>query len=185
MTGLTIYLAIAGAWLLAPVLGLWPPLHRGRAFNSAWSIAMPDPAKHYGSHWKAVYVQELVEWWCSWAAALVAMVPVAWFLSAAFAPQLPWGGTIIALIVAPIAWCWRNTDWGRRQLEYIGWAAEWVQLGRMGLRQGPLRDFAARMSYRVLAETTPEERETALRRRLPLAHALVFILAINIKVTRP
>lgn len=179
MTGLLIYLAFAGAMLLAPIAGVWPILKRGRAFNGAWRIAMPDPTEIYGERWRSVYAQEIVEWWAAWFVALVVASPAAWMLDR-FAPFLG----VAAIVIAQVAWLWRTTPPGRRQLEYLGWAAEWVHAQRNGIDLGRFDSFVERMAYRVFAEIPLEQRIAAVRRRLPIARALVTVLALNIRRAR-
>jgi len=176
MHGLLIYAAFAAAMLLAPMLGIWPTLRRGRAFNAAWRIDMPDPATTYGERWLSVYAQEIVEWWAAWAVALIVAAPAAYLLDQA----VPMLGAV-AIVVAQLIWLWRTTPPGRRQLEYLGWAATWVWAQRTGVDQGRFDSFVERMAYLVFAEIPLEHRIAAVRRRLPIARLLVTLLTLNIR----
>ena len=173
-----IYLAmLAGLVLLAPALGLLPPLRRGAAFNGLAHVAMPARSI-YGPAHEAVLAQELVEFWCAWAVGLAIAAPVVWLLDT-FTP-LGLAGPVVAMI----AWRWRMTGWGTRQLEYLGWAAEWLH----GQKTAPglyanFPGFAGQLrgGYLAFAGIAPEVVEAALRRRLPLARVILFIVAARLR----
>lgn len=172
---LLLFLAIS---VLLPVLGLLPPMARGRAFNGLFGIRMPDRTQVYLDRWDGVLAQELVEWWAAWlVAAMLAAAPV-WALST-FTPL-----ALASPILLVLAWHWRCTDWGRMQLEYLGWAAEWLH----GQRTAPheytsLEDHAHRMvgGYEVFASTTPSQALVRLQHRFVLARALLFLLSLRLR----
>lgn len=177
-----LWLAIAAALLLAPVAGVFPPQRTGRAFNAILHIAMPA-APTYGTHWRAVQAQEVVEWWAAWLGAVVLTAPLAW----ALATFLPFGW-ILAPLPLPLAWKWRTTRRGERLLEYLGWAATWVH----GRRSAPeyYTDLAAharamRGGYRVFDRTNEATALRNLRRAIPLARVLVALLARRIRKGHP
>lgn len=184
MIGLLIYLAFAGAMLLAPVLGIWPPVQWSgrRCFNSVLGIEMlPRGHQKYGplsGRYRPIYAQELVEWWLAWAVALVAVAPIA----GALCLLDPMAGAG-AILIAVLAWTWRNGDWGRAQLEYVGHAAEWIVADRAGLPDYAERDVAQRLQrgYVVFRGMTTEAVAVALRRRRGIARLLVALLALNIR----
>ncbi len=147
------FLIFAALLLTLPVLGLSPRVAKGRAFNGAFVLRMPA-APTYGARWRSVLAQEYAEWWAAWAGALLIAAGPALLIAWA----LPFGWALGPLLTIG-AWNWRKTRWGRRQLEYIGWAAEWVH----GRKHAPalfddLEDYARRMTggYAVFLGISPE-----------------------------
>lgn len=169
-----LWLAIAAALLLAPIAGVFPPMREGRAFNAILHIAMPKPPT-YAERWIGRLAQEVVEWWAAWFVAVLLSAPAAWALSA----FLPFGWAFAPLTL-PIAWCWRKSDWGTRQIEYIGWPAEWLTLRRRGLTTETFAEYVSRASYIVFAGMTGAEIAAHMRRRLPIARVLIALLTLRI-----
>ena len=168
----------AGLVLGLPVIGLLPPMRRGRAFNAITYIAMPV-REQYGTRWTPVLAQEVAEWWAAWAGAFLLALP----LSLAVATFTPFG--LATPLLAIVAWRWRTTTWGERQLEYIGWAAEWVH----GLKASP-GDYRDLLSYTdrmrrgypdLFGEMTAKEARDRLEARIGLARLLVGLLALRIR----
>lgn len=177
MLGLTFFASFAAAVLLPPVVGLLPPLRKGRAFNGIAHIAMPDRTKVYFETWEPVLAQEVVEWWAAWAGAFLIALPLAFLIAGTpFAIATP--------LAAVLAWQWRNTSWGTRQLEYIGWAAEWAWAHRTGVDGYDDLDAYGDRLRRGYVEFSPmsgEEVTAALKKRLLLGRVLATLLWLRIK----
>lgn len=173
-----IFAIVALVILGLPMLGLLPPMRQGRAFNGIAHIAMPDRTRIYRERWEPVLAQEVVEWWCAWAGAFLLALPAALALTIAL-PEL----SIAAPILAVLAWNWRKTDWGRAQLEYLGWVVEWLH----GQKVAPhaytsLADHAGQMisGYTVFSSTSQARALARLERRMWLGRILLTILAARI-----
>lgn len=171
------FAVFAGLVLGLPVLGLLPPQRRGRAFNAIAHIAMPERA-HYGARWASVLAQEVVEWWSAWAGAFVLAA-----LPAVLLDRLtPFG--LGAPLLAVAAWCWRRTKPGERQLEYLGWAAEWLHGRRQRLpeyRDLPLYADRMRLAYpRLFGAMTSLQVMHRLESRFWLARILLALLSRRI-----
>lgn len=170
--------AVAAALvLLLPVIGLTPPLKEGRAFNGIAHIAMPDRSKIYMDKWEPILAQEVVEWWAAWAGAFLFALPLAFLID----------GTPFAIaspLLAMLAWQWRNTSWGTRQLEYIGWAAEWAWAHRTGVPgYDDIDTYGDRLrrGYIAFSPMTAGEVTAALKKRLRLGAGLSALLSLRIK----
>lgn len=175
---MTIYLVFAAIILGLPLLGVLPPVRRGRAMNKLFVVTMPDPATTYPGRWQAVLAEEMVEWWTAWAIAFVIALPAALALSA-----LPHGTAAIPLLLMG-AWSLRLTPWLYRQIEYIGQGAEWIE----GQRIAPdhytdFRNYARQMrnNYRQMKHLSVDEAEAALRSRLPAARLILALLRRRIQ----
>ena len=160
-----------------PLVGLLPPTRLGRAFNGLFTIRMPDPSV-YGVRHKAVHVQEICEWYFAHLVPIVACAVPAYLLSA-YAPL-----GLATPLLPLLAWQWRTTDEGRRQCEYVGWAAEFAE----GQHSAPYQYDGLtghadqlRRGYAVFSGYTTVEIEASLKRRLPLAKALRLLLTLYIR----
>lgn len=192
------FAVFAGLVLGLPVLGLLPPLRQGRAFNAIAHVAMPERA-HYGARWASVLAQEVVEWWAAWAGAfLIALGPAialagltptgflteAWLLPIGAEAPFPHQFGFATPLLALAAWAWRRTKAGERQLEYLGWGAEWLH-GR-GQRLPQYRDLPLyadrmRLAYpRLFGRMTSLQLQHRLESRFWLARILLALLSRRI-----
>lgn len=182
MTGLLIFAALAALLLLAPVAGLWPPIGPGtRCFNAmTWITMIPrGQPKYASSPYEAILAQEVVEFWGAWLGAVLIVSP----LAIAAALLFPGPMAALAVLVLPLAWRWRVTVWGERQLEYLGHMAEVITAERMGLTDyfDQAADDLRRGYDRLFSEMTTAEVATALDRRRGVARVLLAVLALPIK----
>lgn len=181
------FLTLASLILILPVLGIWPRIKEGRAFNSIWSIAMPAEGspKYDTRPYAALYAQELAEFWTAWAVALAIVSPLT---------LLPFG-QYAAIVLSPLAWKWRTTIWGERQLELIGHAAEWIVAERLCWLNFTQGEVALRLiggygasddrAVDLFAGWTVMDVGKALRRRRWAARLLTTFLAFAIGRFRP
>lgn len=186
MTGLMIYAAACALLILARIAGVLPVIRTGRALNTAWRIDMPPPGdpKYDVVPPRALAAQECVEDFAAWLGAVVLASPLAVALSVIL-PD-PAGGLLAAALL-PLAWKWRTSDWGRRQLEYLGWTAEIVTAERMG-RPGYETAAVLRMldGYgELFAGVSVKAALDAVDRRRWLAKLLIAVLAVNIRRATP
>ena len=117
--------------------------------------------------------------WAAWAGAFLIGFALALLLAATGGPA------VLALSTPAWAWAWRVTPWGRRQLECLGWAAEWLH----GAKVAPalyasldLHASALKRGYHVFDDIPEEEVERQLRRRLPLARLLLALVGRRLAV---
>ena len=75
MTGLMIWSALVAIVVLGPMLGIVPPVRasKTRNYNGQFWIG------RHPSCTRAIFAQEVVEWWLKWAVAALISAPVAWF----------------------------------------------------------------------------------------------------------
>lgn len=172
--------ALAFLMLVIPLTGFFPVVKRGRAFNAIFHIAMPDPEKVYFEAWNPILVQEKIEWWVSWVGAFVIATPLAvalsWFTPLGF----------VSPILPVLAWNWRKTDWGRAQIEYLGWASEWVYAEKTNNPHASYRDFnlygdKLKGGYLVFKSVSSHSVTRRLKKRLGVARVLVALHSFSIK----
>lgn len=185
-----IFLAFAAILLITPILGIWPSVREGRALNTLATVWLPaDGSPKYATRPRiALAAQEVTEFWLAWAGAVVLSVPVAVVLAVIVPSVL--AGPLTALLL-PLAWTWRRTTWGERQLEYIGHAAEWVTAEKLGTIGYTQHEVAGRL---ITGYGQSDDRRTglfdhmtvfevgqALRRRRWIARICVALLARSIR----
>lgn len=178
MSFLAFYLIWATLILVPPVLGLWPPLKEGRAYNKPTSIHMPDPAKVYGEKWYPVLVQEIVEWYGQWCMA-VFLPAVPCYILSLYTPMMVWGPALVLSTIA--AHGLRNMDVVARQFEYLGHAAEFAAGNKAGLQSyQDMPDFVNRMilGYKFFMATSREKAMNGVRRWTPVARAITFLTQV-------
>jgi hypothetical protein len=171
--------ALAALWMIAPLLGLWPPVTRNgeRTVNTLFHIGM-KPAEFYalkGEDMRAVFAQELVEWWFKWAVVFSIAGSVFWLVrDFAFAERavlsfLGWGAGIVATVLL------------HKQVEWIGHAAEVLVANRPEY----IAEEAARMKLGYGGMFKGDDVEAGLRKRFWIARILIAILTIPIRRFAP
>lgn len=165
--------------LLLPVAGLWPfydTKHYGRgASNSLFWISMP-PRSAYGGdrlQWKAVFAEELVEFYVRWLCGLIPAHVVV-----ALAGQV--GGyyaNLTAIFGAAACMVWTGTAFGYRFLEYFGKTAFAAVRGVPAESEAEFLHHAYPQFHGVPIGAIARN----LRRAAPLSRALVVLLSLNLR----
>jgi hypothetical protein len=172
---MTLWAAIIAAWLILPVLGLMPRARRGTLnANNLWGIQMRDPATQTQPH-RAIFAQEVVEWWIKWAVGAILSAPAAYYL----ASTEFW--FVAPMIVPVFAAIWPRFRFGQRQLELLGHAAELYVAKADAVYEGKEAATMQRRYDGIFAHITVEEIIKAMRRRRWLANILVNLLWLRIK----
>lgn len=175
-----LFLAMFVVILVLPLLGLFPFSSKGSYENKIFTINMPDRNKNPVFYYP-VGVQEVVEWYASWLLAfIVGGVPAFLLATSPFWPATP--------LVLMAGWALRTTPFFRRQIEYIGWAAEWL----VGSKREPVvydnflnYSDSLRRGYGPLFNgMTAEQVAAAMRKRFGIAKFLSAILVLRTRKYR-
>lgn len=178
MIYLTLYTILLLLILILPIIGVFP-LKEGPALNSMFYNSMPNVTGKDIGTWNSVLAQEKIEGWAAWVGAFVFATPIA-VLIILYSPV-----GILSLILPFITWNWRSTDWGRRQLEYVGWSSEWVYHFKENTNAPKYESFSVysnemKRRYKVFSSMSEQEVENALKKRIPIARLLVKIFSYSI-----
>lgn len=172
---MTLWAAIVAVWLILPMLGLMPRSRRGALnANSLWGIQMREPKTQTQPH-RAIFAQEVVEWWVKWAVGAVLSAPAAYYL----ASTQFW--FVAPMIVPVFAAIWPRIPFGQRQLELLGHSCELYVAKADAVYEGKEAATMQRGYDGIFAHMTVEQIIKAMHRRRWLAKTLVNLLWQRIK----
>lgn len=171
-----IWIILAVAMLVLPVLGLWPVIVRGDgARNNLALVTMPSRQWYdrEGYDYRATRAQEIVEFWLRWALALAVSAWPVWEIAAAVDDAK--AGMLFSLLTIAGSAALTKLPFVEKQVELIGHAVEVI----VADADGYLELEAVRMQRgygAMFGDMSVAEIARAVRRRFGVARVLIALL---------
>lgn len=165
MTHFHFYYLACLLWLALPIFKAWPVvlLNKDRAVNTMLLIKMKPEAFYVQRdlNFMGTLAQERVEWWLKWFVALLIASPTPFFVT----------NPVLMIFFPVLAYLWSLP--GFKFVEYVGHAAEVIYDGRPGYLEREA--LSMRMGYD--GKFRADDTETGLKRAMPIARVLLFLVA--------